>query len=158
MKILLAVDASEFSEAAIQAVLAQFSPKAAEVQVFHAVDWEEHLPPPYLFAQSREAARDALALRERMVREADEYVKRIAKRLQSAGFAAGSETSSEGDPGSAILDAAKAFRADLIVVGSHGRSGLGRFLLGSVSDRVVRHAPCSVQVVRPAARTRARRK
>ena len=54
MKILLAVDASEFSEAAIQAVLAQFSPKTTEVQVFHAVDWEEHLPPPYLFAQGRE--------------------------------------------------------------------------------------------------------
>jgi nucleotide-binding universal stress UspA family protein len=54
----------------------------------------------------------------------------------------------EGDPGEAIVDAATAEHADLIVVGSHGRSGVGRFLVGSVSDHVVRHAPCPVMVVR----------
>ena len=54
----------------------------------------------------------------------------------------------EGDPGEAIIEAARSERADLIVVGSHGRSGVGRFLIGSVSDHVVRHAPCPVLVVR----------
>lgn len=54
----------------------------------------------------------------------------------------------QGDPGEAIVEAATAERADLIVVGSHGRSGVGRFLIGSVSDYVVRHAPCPVLVVR----------
>lgn len=53
-----------------------------------------------------------------------------------------------GDPGEAIVDAADAEDADLIVVGSHGRSGVGRVLLGSVSDFVVRHANCPVLVVR----------
>jgi nucleotide-binding universal stress UspA family protein len=56
----------------------------------------------------------------------------------------------EGDPGESIVEAAVAERADLIVVGSHGRSGVGRFLIGSVSDHVVRHAPCPVLVVRQA--------
>ncbi|HEU4672106.1 MAG TPA: universal stress protein, partial [Candidatus Limnocylindrales bacterium] len=51
--------------------------------------------------------------------------------------------------GDAIVEAAVSERADMIVVGSHGRSGLGRALLGSVSDFVVRHAPCPVMVVKP---------
>lgn len=54
----------------------------------------------------------------------------------------------EGDPGEAIVEAARAERTDLIVVGSHGRGPLGRALLGSVSDHVVRNAPCPVLVVR----------
>jgi nucleotide-binding universal stress UspA family protein len=54
----------------------------------------------------------------------------------------------EGDPGESIVDAATAERASLIVLGSHGRHGVGRSLYGSVSDHVVRHAPCPVVVVR----------
>jgi nucleotide-binding universal stress UspA family protein len=54
----------------------------------------------------------------------------------------------EGDPGEAIVAAADAETADVIVVGSHGRSGVSRFLIGSVSDSVVRHAHCPVMVVR----------
>lgn len=54
----------------------------------------------------------------------------------------------EGDPGEAIIEAAQAEHAELIIVGSHGRSAMGRFLIGSVSDHVVRHAPCPVLVVR----------
>jgi nucleotide-binding universal stress UspA family protein len=54
----------------------------------------------------------------------------------------------EGDPAESIVDAANSEGADLIVVGSHGRSTFGRALIGSVSDQVVRHAPCPVLVVR----------
>jgi nucleotide-binding universal stress UspA family protein len=54
----------------------------------------------------------------------------------------------EGEPGEAIVAAAESENADLIVVGSHGRSGVSRFLIGSVSDYVVRHAHCPVMVVR----------
>jgi nucleotide-binding universal stress UspA family protein len=54
----------------------------------------------------------------------------------------------EGSPKHIILDEAERWRADLIVVGSHGRRGLQRFLLGSVSQAVALHAPCSVQIVR----------
>ena len=54
----------------------------------------------------------------------------------------------EGDAGEAIVAAANSEGVDLIVVGSHGRSGVSRFFIGSVSDYVVRHAHCPVMVVR----------
>jgi nucleotide-binding universal stress UspA family protein len=53
-----------------------------------------------------------------------------------------------GDARSCIVDEAKEWGADLIVVGSHGYTGLKRLLLGSVAQSVVTHAPCSVEVVR----------
>ena len=56
----------------------------------------------------------------------------------------------EGDPAESIVEAAVSEGADIIVVGSHGRAALGRALIGSVSDQVVRHAPCPVMVVRSA--------
>jgi len=76
---------------------------------------------------------------------------RVAQDLVARGRRVGVPVSFliwEGDPGESIVEAAVAERADLIVVGSHGRSGVGRFLIGSVSDHVVRHAPCPVLVVR----------
>ncbi len=53
-----------------------------------------------------------------------------------------------GDPSSAIIDYAKTQEIDLIVIPSHGRTGLGRFFLGSVAERVVRFAHCPVLVLR----------
>ena len=55
----------------------------------------------------------------------------------------------EGEPGPSIVEAAASEQVDMIVVGSHGRGAMGRLLIGSVSDHVVRHAPCPVLVVRP---------
>lgn len=49
-----------------------------------------------------------------------------------------------------IVSAARSQDADLVVVGTHGRAGLEHFLLGSVAERVVQHAPCTVLVARPA--------
>ena len=54
-----------------------------------------------------------------------------------------------GDPGDVIVEAAEAEHADMVLVGSHGRGPVGRLLLGSVSEFVVRNAPCPVLVVRP---------
>jgi len=54
-----------------------------------------------------------------------------------------------GDPASVLLQTAKDDGADLIVVGSHGLRGVQRFLMGSVSEKVLRHAHCSVLVARP---------
>lgn len=51
-------------------------------------------------------------------------------------------------PAATIVDYATVHGVDLIVVGSHGRDAAGRFLLGSIADRVVHHAPCSVLVAR----------
>ncbi len=54
----------------------------------------------------------------------------------------------EGDPGEVIVDAARSEGVDLIVLGTRGRHGVERTVFGSVSDHVVRHAPCPVVVVR----------
>jgi nucleotide-binding universal stress UspA family protein len=52
-----------------------------------------------------------------------------------------------GDTADGIIDCAKAFNADLIVIGTHSRTGLDRFLMGSVAEHVVRHSPVPVLVV-----------
>ncbi|PJZ70239.1 universal stress protein UspA [Leptospira perolatii] len=54
----------------------------------------------------------------------------------------------EGYPAEEICKMAEKEKSDLIVIGSRGRSAIGRFIVGSVSDRVVHHAPCAVTVVR----------
>ena len=72
--------------------------------------------------------------------------------LASAGLKATADVLS-GNPKEVILEEAKKWNADLIVVGSHGRRGFKRFLLGSVSEAVAMNAHCSVVVVRGAATT-----
>jgi nucleotide-binding universal stress UspA family protein len=54
----------------------------------------------------------------------------------------------EGDPADAIVRAAEETHADLLVLGTHGRTGLGRLLMGSVAEKVMRKAPCPVLTVR----------
>jgi nucleotide-binding universal stress UspA family protein len=78
---------------------------------------------------------------------ARELVERIAKELRSAGFKVDAAVE-VGDIRESIIDSAAEWRADLIVVGSHGRGGIQRFLLGSVAEFVARHAKCSVEIVR----------
>jgi uncharacterized protein len=70
-----------------------------------------------------------------------------AQRLQAAGLRA-SPLVAQGDPAEGILQLAAGSRADLIVTGTHGRTGVTRVLLGSVARNVTLHAPCSVLVVR----------
>jgi len=138
MKILLAVDDSKFSEAAVQAVIARHKVQGLEVRVLHAAEpttlftapeMAEYIPP-------RESAEEAKAI-----------AAKAADALRSAGVSVKSAVV-QGDPKSVILDDAKSWGADLIVLGSHGRKGLDRFLVGSVSEAVLRHAHCSVEIVR----------
>ncbi len=74
-----------------------------------------------------------------------------ARVLVERGRAAGVNVSLliwEGDPGESIVDAARSEGPDMVIVGSRARGVMGRFGIGSVSDHVVRHAPCPVLVVR----------
>ncbi|MGF1496254.1 MAG: universal stress protein [Elainellaceae cyanobacterium] len=76
-----------------------------------------------------------------------ERVDRWLQGLQEEAIARGVETSYEfrnGQPGDQICQLAAEWRADLIVVGRRGRSGLSEVFLGSVSNYVVHHAPCAV--------------
>lgn len=80
-------------------------------------------------------------------REREDAAQALVLRARGAGVATNFLVW-EGDPGESIVDAAAAEHASLIVLGSHGRSGVGRSIFGSVSDHVVRNAPCPVVVVR----------
>jgi nucleotide-binding universal stress UspA family protein len=71
----------------------------------------------------------------------------LAAPFASAGIRAATEILS-GDPAQTLLAAAEQRGADLVVLGSHGLAGGGRFVLGSVSERVLRHAHCSTLVVK----------
>lgn len=134
MKILLAIDGSKFSEAATQAVIEQFQPQSHEVMVLSVVE-------------QTAVAGYPVGITEDQMNEARELVDRVSQELRTVGFRAESVVST-GDVRTMILDSAEQWHADLIVLGSHGRTALGRFLLGSVSDAIVRHAPCSVKIVR----------
>jgi nucleotide-binding universal stress UspA family protein len=80
-------------------------------------------------------------------RQHDELAREMAAQLQSAGLAAEGDRR-DGDAATEILAAAKASKADLIVMGTHGRTGLTRLVLGSVARNVLQHAACSVLIVR----------
>lgn len=143
MRILLAVDDSKFSAAAIQAVIEQAHPKTAEVRVMHVVE-----PPSLLVSRETSGYDPPLeALWTEAKKSAETLVAKTAETLHSHGFKV-TTTVQQGDPKSNIIDASKEWRADLIVLGSHGRNAFDRFLMGSVSDAIVRHAHCSVEVVR----------
>jgi nucleotide-binding universal stress UspA family protein len=89
----------------------------------------------------------AAEFREESLKDGQEFVRKAEEPLTKAGYKV--ETAvEEGDPKSTIVEDAARWHADLIVLGSHGRKGVDRFLMGSVSDAVARHAPCSVEVVR----------
>jgi nucleotide-binding universal stress UspA family protein len=145
MKILLAMDGSDFSQAALKSVLARPWPPNTEVKVLNVVE------PPSLLMGREMAGIDPefesvwKALRE----QAKDIVSKAADKLREASFIVSTELV-EGDPKSQIIDVANEWHADMIVVGSHGWSGLSRFLMGSVSESVVRHAHCSVEIVRSA--------
>jgi len=79
--------------------------------------------------------------------QAEALVAKAAERLRDSGLNA-TPILKEGDPKLRIIDLATEWHADLIALGPHGRKGLNRFLMGSVSEAVARHAPCSVQIVR----------
>ena len=83
-------------------------------------------------------------VRERREQLAQELVERGRQTGVSVSFLIWT-----GDPGDMIVEAAEAEHADMILVGSHGRGAVGRLFLGSVSEHVVRNAPCPVLVVRP---------
>jgi nucleotide-binding universal stress UspA family protein len=140
MKILLAIDDSKFSEACLQTVITQFQPRDAELRLMHVVV-------PLAVAAPPQMAQGYAPELEPQIKAARELVERAALKLRAAGFKVDSQVE-EGDVRERIIDSAAEWRADLIVVGSHGRTGLARFLLGSTAESVAHHAPCSVEIVR----------
>ena len=146
MRIVLGIDDSAHSEAALNAVIQQFRPEA-EVRVFHAVEWLREMPQSFMFGEGATYDKDILSSRDRSFKKAEQLVMEAAHRLQAAGFRT-TTTTLDIDPRHGIIKCAVEWKADLIVVGSHGRRGLDRLMLGSVAEAVARHATCSVEIVR----------
>jgi nucleotide-binding universal stress UspA family protein len=142
MKILLAIDDSKFSEAAVRVVIAQNRPQGTEVRVVHAVE-----PIESFYTQVTGYPSNLAELQKGRLKQARELVARVAEQLRAEGFKV-EEFVYEGTARLEIVDSAAEWHADLLVVGSHGRKGLDRFLIGSVSEYVARHAPCSVEIIR----------
>ena len=140
MKVLMGIDDSKYAAEIARAFVAQFRAENTGVLVLHVLQPLGLMAPP-------EMAMGYAPELEEMKKPAQELVERVAKQLRGAGFKA--ETAVEvGDVRERILDSASEWRADLIVLGSHGKRGLQRFLLGSVAEFVARHARCSVHIIR----------
>lgn len=147
MNLLVAIDESRCSASAIAALIEQYRPSGAEVRVVHVFDWTHDLPTSLAFAEGPSAAAAMLRAKDDRWRHGHELLAAAVQRLRHARFSATAQ-SVEGVPWQVIVAMAADWPADTIVIGSHGRRGLPRLVLGSVSDAVVRHAPCSVHVVR----------
>jgi len=140
MKILAAIDDSKHSEAAINVVANYFKPQTTEVRILHV------LTPIVLSAPPQMSRGYAPELEEQRT-QARAFVDKCAQQLRAAGYKVDSTVES-GDIRETIIDSAARWHADLILLGSHGHKGMGRLLLGSVAESVVRHANCSVLVAR----------
>jgi nucleotide-binding universal stress UspA family protein len=85
---------------------------------------------------------------QKATQNAKEFIARMGDWLQASGLEL-ETTVRSGEPRTVILEEAQGWDADLIVIGSHGHTGVKRWLLGSVAQSVVCRAGCSVEVVRP---------
>jgi nucleotide-binding universal stress UspA family protein len=148
VKILVAVDGSQFSEAAAQALVSQTRMQDAEVLVLEVVEPLIFSAPPQM---APGYAPEMAARQEEQLKAAQQTVNATADTLRRAGFKRVDTRTVEAETRSGILSVAEDWKADLIVLGSHGRRGLQRFFLGSVAEGVARHAKSSVLIVRKAA-------
>jgi nucleotide-binding universal stress UspA family protein len=146
MRILLAVDGSSFSDAATAEVARRAWPVGSEVKVLSIFEpavaptpeaWT--IPPDYFEEMNNASRTNASSLVEAAIAK-------LKQTLPASSKITGQFV--QNFPKSVILDEAERWGADLIVVGSHGYRAWERFLLGSVSQAVVAHAKCSVEVVR----------
>jgi nucleotide-binding universal stress UspA family protein len=149
MRILLAVDGSEFSDAAVEEIANRPWPHEGEVHVISVI----HLP--FTLTPETWALPDSYYFKlESAERErAEAAINRAIARLResNAGREIPLTLTSEvivGHPEMVVMETAKKWNADLVALGSHGYRGFTRFLLGSVSQAVASHAPCSVEIVR----------
>lgn len=142
-RILVATDGSEFSTAAIKAVADGAWPRQTEVKIISVPEFTLWLGeyPYFQRAQVDELNNSALDAAKAAVAQGKEILSR-------AGLTVTTDVPIDRDaPAKTILEVAKEWGADLIVVGSHGRRGFDRWALGSVSESLAMNAHCSVEVV-----------
>jgi nucleotide-binding universal stress UspA family protein len=147
MKILIAIDESPHSKQVLEFVTRMRWPAGSRVIVISALQ-----PTLAVATASPDLSVSLAQFVEEERRDVEELVSRAEGRLRESGFATEARVE-VGDPREVLLSVAQRERADLIVVGSHGRTGFAKLMLGSVSSHLVTHAPCSVLVVKQHATT-----
>lgn len=150
MKILLASDGSGCSSGAAQSIASRPWPDGTVVKVLSV---EELVILDNQMTASSLCAVYPPSLLEELITAARDRASSAVKVPREILLHAGKKVSDDhetpiGEPRAMILDVAKTWGADLIVLGSHGRHGMDRLLLGSVSEAVAIHADCSVEVIR----------
>jgi nucleotide-binding universal stress UspA family protein len=150
LKIILATDGSEFSRGAAKSLATRPWPKDSQVKIVSAV--EILIPDSQISGYPLSSVYPPSLLDELMQNaqtHAKEAVESTRKLLTGSKLKVMEGAATPlGDPRISVLDEAKDWGADLIVMGSHGRRGFNRLLLGSVSESVAVHAHCSVEVIR----------
>ncbi|MEW6213215.1 MAG: universal stress protein [Acidobacteriota bacterium] len=146
MKILLAVDGSQCSDLAVSEVARRPWPDGSELKLITIIEplilpvSEPMALPGDYFEQAEQVAQEqAASVIEKAI---------VAIRTAHPEWTAITSEILRGNPKQVIVDEAEKWKADLIVVGSHGYKGFTRFWLGSVSQAVASHAHCSVEIVR----------
>ena len=158
-KILFAMDRTELSRAAFDKAVSLAKVLDAKLILLHVLSHTEEGSPQMPFYTTGHYTEVNEILWTTYEKEWSEFVQGYQELLQwrtneakmtrvNAEF-----MQSSGSPGQTICDVARAREVDLIVISSHGRSGLRELFLGSVSNYVMHHAPCSVLVVHPREKT-----
>ena len=143
MNIILAIDGSEFSTAAVRRVASMSWPAGSRVLLLAVVRSDVLLVSDFFISATAEIAK---ILQEEGDR-AETRLRELVPVLAAAQLSVATRVE-RGDARSTIVETAETQRCDLIVVGSHGRTGIPRLVLGSVAAHVVAHASCDVLVVR----------
>lgn len=133
MKILIAVDGSSASDAAVQEVTSRPWPKGSEFSLVTAVD-------PFFFVR-------APLVLEEAKKSTKQELEEDAEGLRAKGWPVETGVLLD-NPRHAISKMATEWKAELIVLGSHGRGAFTRLMIGSTAQAVLRHAACSVEIVR----------
>lgn len=141
MKVLIAVDDAQFADEIAKYVINQGWPSKTEFRILHVIDW-----PIEAEMHSSQMMDDFFEKRYQLGKQISQKVaETLEKGLKDIIV---EQEILNGHAAERILNVAQGWAADQIVVGSHGRSGLGLFLLGSVSNAIVSNAQCTVTVVR----------
>jgi nucleotide-binding universal stress UspA family protein len=143
-KILVAIDGSNGASVAAQAAKEVAKATGSEVHLVYAMQEERYRP--HLGPEMWEGWEEGF---EQAKRSARSWVEEQAERMRGEGVKVVESHLLLGRPDAAIVWLTEELGARLVVVGSRGLGGIRRTLIGSVSDSVVRHAHCSVMVIRP---------
>ncbi len=144
MKVLLAIDGSEISKEAVTRLPDLVRLNGSEIILLTVApnpvmpDMSGFMAPPYV---------DYNLLAQQVKAEAESNLAEAAAILRTRGLSP-KPVYLQGDPAGEILELVRNESVDLVVVGSHGRTGFKKFLLGSVSARIVNEAPCPVLVIK----------